>query len=223
MTLLLVGHGNSEDNLKNYPYVVGIGYSEANKDFHACTGTLIKENWVITAGDCIEQDRSYYVVITHSNGGNITMIRKIFRRYLKDSLNFDVDDYTILGLLQIGNISANIETYPTLFPDNLAQFQQRLVYVEYVAGLEDESKNNKLKVVNFISSSCIKETRETLYVCVNDVHQVLSKNYGGPLLYKGTNLVGVYSADLIYGKVKRFIAIKPFFHWINEQMGRNVG
>lgn len=70
----------------------------------------------------------------------------------------------------------------------------RLVYVEYVAGLEDESKSNKAKVVKFVSTSCLNELTNTIYVCVNDERHILSTRSGGPLLYNGTFLVGVYSA-----------------------------
>lgn len=218
LTFLLIRNGNSDDNLKKYPFAVGVGYIEGGKKFHTCAGCLLQENWLITAGDCIEHERTYFVTITHNKG---TENRRVFDRYVKDNLDFNNDDSTLLGLMKIDFVSNSIKTYPKLITKHLPPFDVRFIYVEYVAGLEDESKNNKVKVVNLVSSPCIKEITESLYVCVNDQRHALSTRYGGPLLYNGT-LVGVYSADIIDVTVKRFISIRSYSGWINQKMGLKV-
>lgn len=217
MTLLLINNGYSDIN--KYPYVVGIGYTEAKKDIHVCTGTLLQENWVITAGDCIEQHRSYFVVITNNKDGKDvhTTVRTVLGRYVKDHFDFNAEDSSFLGLIKIDHVASIIKTYPTLPQKPLPPKDLRFVYVEYVAGLEDKSKNNKAKVVNFGSSWC-----EPMYVCVNDARHVLSTKYGGPLFYNGSIIVGVFSRDIVDGNIKRFIALNHYFDWINQHMGRKL-
>lgn len=214
MTLLLIGNGSSDENLKKYPYLVGIGYIEADKEIHACTGTLLQENWVVTNGDCIEEERKYYVAIINAKNGHIDKNKKIIGRYFKDNFDFELGDSTLLGLIKIDHISTSTKTYPTPISNQLPLYDVQLVYLEYV--------NNTAKVVKFTSSPCFRNVIDIVYVCVKDARHVLSTKYGGPLLYNGTSLVGVYSADIINEDVKRFIAIKPYFRWINEQMGRKL-
>lgn len=220
MIFVFIKNGHTDDTLAKYPYVVGIGYVEKGKAIYSCTGILIHDDWVLSAGDCLEVDRKYFVAITRNDNGSIsvTKIEKIIDRQLKYHFDYEMDHSTYIGLLRMAPSPPRNILYPTLVSTFIRQYDMRFVYLEYLPGNQDGSETNYIKTVKFISTGCLKEFVTTVYICVLDDKGVLGKNYGGALLHKDTFLVGLFAADVVDMNLKRFIAIRPFYKWITSRI-----
>ncbi|XP_005411965.1 PREDICTED: chymotrypsin-like elastase family member 1 [Chinchilla lanigera] len=79
-TLVLYGHstqdfpetnarvvGGTEARKNSWPSQISLQYSSLGSWHHTCGGTLIRQNWVLTAAHCVDSSRTFRVVVGEHN------------------------------------------------------------------------------------------------------------------------------------------------------------
>uniref|UniRef100_A0A2K6CGE8 pancreatic elastase II n=1 Tax=Macaca nemestrina TaxID=9545 RepID=A0A2K6CGE8_MACNE len=60
-------YGGEEARPNSWPWQVSLQYSSNGQWYHTCGGSLIANNWVLTAAHCISSSRTYRVVLGQHN------------------------------------------------------------------------------------------------------------------------------------------------------------
>lgn len=154
--------------------------TQIKTETNICSGTLVKETWVITAGSCIHKysNREHFVVFDEYNKGDVIVRKvKVLNRQLFTYAESNEDPYstivepTLLGMLEIETL--NIKTLAKLSSYNYRQcLGVTVVYVEYFAVYPKELKTNRLQITKFVISRC--PTSFKAFICVQDRDNALS-------------------------------------------------
>lgn len=224
-----IENGNSDESFKKYPYVVGIGFIETEqktqkeKEINSCSGSLIEETWVITAGSCIHMynNREHFVSFDEYNDGDVSVRKvKVLNRQLFTYAESDEDPFgaviapTLLGMVKIGTVP--IKTLPKLSSDNYIQrIGLPVVYARYLAVFPEELKTSRLQIIEFIITPC--PTVFKTFICVLDQLHVLSTTtyYGAPLIHDDT-VIGLYAGS--DGSHKMFVPVSEFLDKIRGKI-----
>lgn len=214
---LFVKNTNSLE-MKDYPYLVSIGFVVEEKDVHTCTGSLVQANWVVTVGDCIAKEKSYFVSFpSHTDEAHVVYKTDVLERFLHPGYKRPTFSTNIAVLLVQEVIAVPI--VPKLSMDDYShKFGEDVLYIGYWT--KDNAKIDELGLDDCVINRCM--TMTTYVICVKKKDQT-SHNWfasGGLLIHEGT-LIGLY-----LGKVDeymgRFVPIRANYHWIDQIIHENM-
>lgn len=226
MMLWIIKNGNSDENFRKYPYVVGIGFIEKEQETqkeivtNACSGSLIEESWVITAGSCIHKysNREHFVSFDEYNDGKLSVRKvEVLNRQLfsydqsEGEEDMGVTAPTIFGMLKIRSLP--IKTLPKLSSDNyIHRFGLSVVYAKYLACPENV-KTNRLEIIELVIFAC--PTVFQAFICINDQVNAITTHYGAPLIYDDT-VIGLFAGSV--DNYKMFVPVSEYLDKIREKM-----
>lgn len=219
MLLLFTKNGNTENiksdeittknlplnTFQNYPFIVGISYVDSLASHMFCTGSLIEESWVLTAGDCVVKEREYFVTYAKTTNYQQSFVDvKVLRKILHPEYTKHNHAKNI-GLMKIEKVN-DISAYAQLArSDYTRRLMLPVIYARYsykkcALHLERmhivRCSHNGVKLKKFI---CVDSSPSTLFY--EGVH----------LLHNHTKVIGIYS-----GMTKRFVRISDHYDWILE-------
>lgn len=218
LLLLYIKNSNQQEKLYNYPYIVGIGFiitdEDVQIDVNICTGSLVQINWVVTAGDCIAEEKHYFVsFVTYKDGAPIVNKTEVTERFLHPGFKRPTF-HTNIGLITV--VTVDMPILPKLsLHDYSRSSGLPVVYIGFWTKA-DGSKNDRLEIGKFVICPCGSLTKNV--ICTrNEINISISYNWftvGGALLHEGT-LIGLYIGK-VNQYIGRFLAINVNYHWINQ-------
>lgn len=222
MTVFFIRNNNADTDLKQYPYIVGIGVYIGDEtetmQLNTCTGSLVHENWVVTAGDCIAEEKNYYVAfVCYDSGAPIVTKSNITKRHLHPGYQRPTFS-TNIGLIEIAKLSE--PRLPNLSMDDYSkQFGMPVVYVGFWTNTSG-SKPDGLEVGDFVISSCSSVTSTILVCAENKSNKAFNWFTIGAALIKDGTLIGLYIGT---GNthIGRFVPIRYSFNWIDQVINAN--
>ncbi|XP_026326887.1 uncharacterized protein LOC113235421 [Hyposmocoma kahamanoa] len=192
--------------IKHYPFIVGISYVDSLASQMFCTGSLIEESWVLTAGDCVAKQREYFITYTKTTNYQQSFVDvKVLRRILHPEYTKHNHAKNI-GLMKIEKVN-DISTYAQLSTsDYTKRVMLPVLYARY------SYKKCALHLERMHISHCPnKDVKLKKFICVDTTPSTLFYD-GVHLLHNHTKVIGIYS-----GMTKRFVRISDHYHWIREQ------
>lgn len=223
--LLFIKNSRSNELLKDYPYVVGIGITMSDSEvgpifIDTCTGSIVNANWVLTVGDCIAQEEDYFVSIASYNNGTPSVTKvNVTERFLHPGYKRPTFA-TNIGLVAIPE--GTVPILPKLSLDDY--WQSFGLPVDYI-GFWDKSKETNgtiLQRAEFVINRCHLPSK-SLVCAEKRSHNAESSNwftFGGPLISEGT-ITGLYVGQ-IDTNLGRFVPISVNYHWIEKVMHENM-
>lgn len=231
MMLLFTINSNSEENLrehnvkddfeivqhltKGYRFIVGISYDHPMALVMFCTGSLIQDTWVLTAGICVAEEREYIVTYTRDikHGSQQALMRvNVTERVLHPGYS-ETTNANNIGLMKvepIKDINAFAQFSKT---DYTLRYMLPVVYARY---WYDPITTVELHLEKLNISYCSTTKKETeSVICVQGPDIEIYK--GGQLVYNNITIIGVYS-----GQAKRFVPISDHFDWIRRETDNNT-
>ncbi|KAH9638335.1 hypothetical protein HF086_006515 [Spodoptera exigua] len=208
-----------------YPYVVVIFIRSNNHNSFArlCTGSMISNNWVITAGHCAYQIETQ-LFVWYGNHTVSPLVSNMFREVLEIVLHpsyrsiFDFLEDNDLCLLRVKDI--NVQSYGRLSADDYSSFVG--LPVTYVGGGDTNSSKGKdllpLQVGEAAVIPCSSEFRGFARHLICVTHRCSTKVYesgtgdsGSPLIYDN-RIIGVLS----YGEkvLDGYTPVSSYLDWI---------
>ncbi|XP_022833906.1 trypsin-3-like [Spodoptera litura] len=236
--LLPSNYGGQNVKQGEYTYVVAlieVFNDESNqKDaFGFCTGSMIRDQWVLTAAHCVHKrslDELYVWYGYYSSSpfvtNTFTKVLKIIIHPIYQSRVFSLD-YDI-ALLLVKSIA--LRTYASLsYVDykTMKDFQ-----VNAISGKRtNHHGDHTMRMLRFIGTitDCDTELTKTLQhsLCVmprliqNGV-RICFGDSGGPVIFEG-KIVGVCSFALVKNvTIGVFTPVSPFIHWITDVMKKKT-
>lgn len=252
MILLFFKNGNCEtvkpdrriyrgypDVDNRFPYVVCIEQQLDLSYLRLCSGILIDENWILTAGHCIRENLN--LTVTYRNRSKRNNVERVdillqirhpnFQILNWPTINLNLTILNDIGLLKVEKV--HIGTFAQLCSENFKIFVgSSVVFAGYgntwnksEASTIAEWKDKKLKFNDSplllgegVVSECTIRTPEQLSICVySPVSSTRKGDSGGPLLLDG-KVIGVHS-----GKLKddmKFVPVSPYLSWIQEMKSK---
>uniref|UniRef100_F6R096 pancreatic elastase II n=1 Tax=Ornithorhynchus anatinus TaxID=9258 RepID=F6R096_ORNAN len=233
--------GGEDVRPNSWPWQVSLQYLSGSKWHHTCGGTLIDNNWVMTAGHCIGS-RTYRVLIgKHSlssdeQGTIISDVQKIVVHPQWDSSKLsNGNDIALIKLAQPVSLSSKIQLAclppaNAILPHNFACYVTGWGRLQTGGALPDILQQGRLLVVDFetcSSSGWWGSSVKTNMVCAGGDGVISSCNgdSGGPLNCLGDNgqweVHGVVSFGSALGcnyyrKPSVFTRVSNYNSWINE-------
>lgn len=222
MTVFFIRNSHADQNSTQYSYIVGVGIyiaEESNTiEFHACTGSLVHEQWVITAGDCIAEEKNYFVsFVSYDNEAPTVTKSNITKRFLHPGYKRPTFN-TNIGLMEVTKLSE--PTLPNLSMDDYSkQFDTPVVYVGFWTNT-DGSKPNRLEIGDFVICPCLGAI-ETILVCAKSKSNKAYNWFtiGAALIHKGT-LIGFYIGTGNMD-IPRFVPVRYSYNWIDKVINTN--
>lgn len=225
MMLLLVKNINSTDKLlKDYPYIVGIGFivtvNDVHIDINSCTGSLVRANWVVTAGDCIAEEKKYFVSYVSYNDAAPSVSKiEVIERFLHPGYKRPTFA-TNIGLIIVAEVS--VPVLPKLSLKDYSQsFGASVVYIGFWTKA-DGTKSDRLEIGEFDISPCISVTK-SLICTLNKYDNTSSHTWftiGGALIQEDA-LIGLYVGKL-NSYIESFAPIRINLDWIDQIIEENI-
>lgn len=200
------------NTIRRFSYVVGISYVDRHPNVF-CTGSLIEETWVLTAGICVAENSEYVVTYTKAFDHSVDV------RVLSTILHpeYTSDKYANnIALMKIETIS-DISTYAQL---TMSEFTNRKnLQVRYANYLYDPDTKRSIHLETVTIQPCpnlasmLPKTED--FICTNSPSDhTLHK--GAHLLFDFTKVIGIFS-----GVPNKFVPISDHYNWIREELEKN--
>lgn len=225
------------DTGNRFPYVVCIEQQMGYNNVRICSGIVIDENWVLTAGHCVRKNKTLTVTyrnrIKNNNVERVNILSNIRHPYYQN-ITSPSDDWTIfydLALIQVEKI--DIGTYAKLSSNNYKKYSGlSVVFAGYgntwnksevatLAEWKDRKlmlNNTPLLLGNGVVSKCGINVTEELCLCVRDTASFTREgDSGGPLVHNGT-VIAVHIGKL--DDEMAFIPISRHLSWICEEKSK---
>lgn len=217
-----------------FSYVVCIERKIENSYMRYCTGSLIDENWVLTAGHCIGNNKTLSVSYGNRSQENTTnrvdVLLQIrhpdYRQYTSPNDHENSELLNDIGLLKVESIPVN-NTGKIYFVDYMAFTGLSVIYAGYgitwrekpMTSAEFKEKFSKLNLTplllaNGVTRDCNISITWHPIICVHsEISFSGTGDSGGPLLYDDT-IVGVHSGH--FDKVLVFVKVRLYLQWIRD-------
>ncbi|KAM6216920.1 chymotrypsin-like elastase family member 2A [Rhynchocyon petersi] len=232
-----------EDALPNsWPWQVSLQYSSSGQWRHTCGGSLIDNNWVLTAAHCISSSRTYRVVLgRHSLSTDepgsvaISVSKLVVHEKWNPSKLSNGNDIALLKLANPVSLSDKIQLAclppaGSILPNNFACYVTGWGRLQTNGALPDILQQGRLLVVDYATCSSPGwwgSSVKTNMVCAGGDGVISSCNgdSGGPLNCQAANgqweVHGVVSFGSslgcnYYHKPSVFTRVSDYIDWINS-------
>lgn len=245
--LLFINNGNcrDEDSIRRiyhgvpdtdnrFPYVVSIEQKTRHTYLRLCSGIVIDENWILTAGHCVRENAT--LTVTYRNMTHTDTIERVkvfsnirhpnFQFFKSPTMNWTT--FNDIGLLNVEKI--DIKPFARLSSNNYKRYLGLSVdfagygntWNKSEAATSEEWKDKKLMLNNSplliglgVVTNCGGNITEKLCLCVHaTVTSTRKGDSGGPLIYEG-KVIGVHIGKL-YDEMA-FVPISRHLFWIREE------
>lgn len=220
-------HGRDAKN-EEFPFVVCLGWKMkiGNEFKRFCTGTVIAENWVLSAGHCVFKMDLENLYIIHTNFTVSSAVSKLYSKvrfyfihppYRRGRIDVSLLLVDKLGINSIARLSA---------VDHITMVGLPVTYVG--GGMTNKSGDDQLRPLQVGEAGIVRcnDIRVQAYaiclvsVCGKKDHSPWFGDSGGPLLYEG-QIIGVCSGKVRTQDVYRYSAVSPHMDWIFRVMQTN--
>lgn len=226
------------DTDNRYPYVVSIEMEIDHNYVRICSGIVIDENWILTAGHCIRENMT--LSVTYRNRTNKTSFERVNILANIRHLNYqnvkspsdNLPNFDDIALIKVEKIV--IDSFATLSSDNNKTFAGlSVVFAGYgntwnksEAATYADWKDKKL-LLNYIPLlvgmgvviTCGIDVTEELCLCVRGTDTFTRQgDSGGPLVHDGT-VIGVHIGKL--NDAMAFISISRHLNWIRKEISKH--
>lgn len=242
MTRIYSGHTDAKNI---YPYVVSIEKLTSLGYIRFCSGVLIEENWVLTAGHCLKKELNF--TVTYGDMSKESSTQRVNVLLLVRHPFTLINEVIIndIGLLKVEKIP--LKTLAKLSSNNYGDsFQLPVVYAGF--GItwseqtlsKDELKEKVLQLSNSplllgdgVLSNCMLVTIVLPRLCVlpketapGSPGRVMLGDSGGPLIYQNTVIAvvsgvgyGLYTDSEVKKeaniKTKQYMVFVPVIHYLD--------
>nr|XP_008539187.1 PREDICTED: chymotrypsin-like elastase family member 2A [Equus przewalskii] len=213
----VVGGENVRPN--SWPWQVSLQYSSSGQWRHTCGGSLVANNWVLTAAHCIRNSQpSLYALPLYQPRNDIALLKLANRVSLTDKIQ--------LGCLPPAG---------SILPNNYVCYVTGWGRLQTNGALPDILQQGKLLVVDYAtcsSSGWWGSTVKTNMICAGGDGVISSCNgdSGGPLNCQADNgqwqVHGIVSFGSslgcnYYHKPSVFTRVSNYIDWINNVIANN--
>ncbi|KAH9638327.1 hypothetical protein HF086_006507 [Spodoptera exigua] len=230
---------------EEFPYVVGLNlmtmFHKKNISVRLCTGSMLKENWGITAGHCMPRSfvrKNFTTAIWHSSIPPSQSLKTPVVVQWHVHPSYRVYDTARLPDLIVDNDISLFRSEPEIKLTRYARLSaldrgslQGLPII-YIGGGRNNTKksrsfrNEPLRKGYGVVIACneLMNTKSKHILCISPKCEDYSQrpwfgDSGGPLIYDD-QLVGVCSFGTHEGRVSQnaFVAISSYINWISDIM-----
>ncbi|XP_070956371.1 chymotrypsin-like elastase family member 2A isoform X1 [Macaca nemestrina] len=234
--------GGEEATPNSWPWQVSLQYTSNGKWYHTCGGSLITNNWVLTAAHCISSSRTYRVVLGRHNldiaeSGSLAV--RVSKTVVHQNWNSNqVSKGYDIALLKLANpVSltdkiqlACLPPAGTILPNNYPCYVTGWGRLRTNGPLPDVLQQGRLLVVDYAtcsSSGWWGSTVKTSMICAGGDGKISSCNgdSGGPLNCQASDgrweVHGIVSFGSslgcnYYHKPSVFTRVSNYINWINS-------
>lgn len=199
---------------KKFSYILAIGYVDRDPDTF-CTGSLIDESWVLTAGICVAENSKYFVTYTTIFDTSVEV--RVLSTILHPEYTLDkyANNIALMKIEAIRDISAHAQLIMTEFTN------RKDLHVHYISNRFDPITNYSLHLQTLTIQPCpnyaplILAKTEANFICTTSPSDP-ELHKGAQLLFNVTNVIGIQS-----GIPNKFVPISDHFNWIREELEKN--
>ncbi|XP_012517965.1 PREDICTED: chymotrypsin-like elastase family member 2A [Propithecus coquereli] len=239
--------GGEDVNPNSWPWQVSLQYSSNGKWHHTCGGSLVAQNWVMTAAHCISSSKTYRVVLgrhklsTEESGSVAVKVSKLVVHEKWDSNQLAKgNDIALLKLASSVSLSDKIQLAclppaGTILPNNYPCYVTGWGTLQTNGDTPDILQQGRLLVVDYAtcsSSGWWGSTVKNNMVCAggDGVTSSCNGDSGGPLNCEAENgqweVHGVVSFGSslgcnYYHKPSVFTRVSNYISWIESVMENN--
>ncbi|XP_003280000.2 chymotrypsin-like elastase family member 2B [Nomascus leucogenys] len=239
--------GGEEARPNSWPWQVSLQYSSNGQWYHTCGGSLIANNWVLTAAHCISSSRTYRVELGKHNlyvaeSGSLAV--SVSKTVVHKDWNSDqVSKGNDIALLKLANpVSltdkiqlACLPPAGTILPNNYPCYVTGWGRLQTNRALPDDLQQGRLLVVDYAtcsSSGWWGSTVKTNMICAGGDGVICTCNgdSGGPLNCQASDgrweVHGIGSLTSVLGcnyyyKPSIFTRVSNYIDWINSVIANN--
>nr|XP_005544783.2 chymotrypsin-like elastase family member 2A isoform X1 [Macaca fascicularis] len=239
--------GGEEATPNSWPWQVSLQYTSDGNWYHICGGTLIANNWVLTAAHCISSSRTYRVVLGRHNlyiaeSGSLAV--SVSKTVVHPKWNSsDVSKGYDIALLKLANpVSltdkiqlACLPPAGTILPNNYPCYVTGWGYLHTNGPASDVLQQGRLLVVDYATCSSPDwwgSTVKTSMICAGGDGKISScyGDSGGPLNCQAADgrweVHGIVSFGSslgcnYYHKPSVFTRVSKYIDWINSVIANN--
>ncbi|KAK7789493.1 hypothetical protein R5R35_002797 [Gryllus longicercus] len=208
--------GGSETSITDFPYVASLQY----RGKHACGGSIISENYVLTAAHCVHDSAETYTVRVGStesgNGGTVCKVKKfiVHPKYDPETL-FDYD-------IALVELKKSIEISPTSQTVDLPEEGRPVEVGENDGKLPTKLQQVSVPVSDIVTcnSTYWKELTPRMF-CAGEEggRDACQGDSGGPFVINDTQ-IGIVSFGLECGSHPGVYTSVPVLRsWISKKAG----
>ncbi|XP_028736571.2 chymotrypsin-like elastase family member 2A [Peromyscus leucopus] len=234
--------GGQEATPNAWPWQVSLQYQSAGKWYHTCGGSLVANNWVLTAAHCISSSRTYRVVLgrhslSTSESGSLTV--QVSKLVVHENWNADKiangNDIALIKLASPVTLTSKIQTAclpsaGTILPNNYPCYVTGWGRLQTNGASPDVLQQGRLLVVDYATCSSASwwgSSVKTTMVCAggDGVTSSCNGDSGGPLNCQASNgqwqVHGIVSFGSTLGcnyprKPSVFTRVSNYIDWINS-------
>lgn len=203
---------------------------------HVCGGSIINENWVITAARCVRGLKRCYSIragsLYHHQDGTIHMVNRIIihEHFNFTSNGFAINDIALIHIATSFIIDSSRKSIPLAYINGVIFPLSRI----FMYGWGDKTTNGKSTLKIYKTKALNKITCNTTYEnyggiydnqgCASDFRgktSLCKNDAGGPVVYK-TRLIGVLFWTEGCGRSNYpnvFTEISTYRFWIRRHTG----
>lgn len=234
MTRIYNGHPDSQHS---YPYVMGIEYLGSNGYMRHCSGTLIAEYWILTAGHCVNKRLNLVVAYGNRTKENSTERLKVIYQTQHPFTNLhdvNINDIALMKVEKNPNKTiANLAStdyresfgltvvyagFGITWPEKklpVAEWKKRMIQLNSSPLLIAEGVISRCTLLSFV--------HPRMCVLSNGTTTIGKGDSGGPLIYQ--NSVIAVASGLSYGINKNrylvFVPVIYYLYWIKDVIEKN--
>ncbi|KAG7188818.1 hypothetical protein KM043_008427 [Ampulex compressa] len=241
--------GGSEARVGEYPWQVSLQWGYVLGTSHFCGGTILNNNWILTAGHCALAVPSYGNLVVKAGKHNIKRKEsteqsvKVAKIIVHEDYNGGVAPYDIALLKLASPLKFNSAVKPINLPKENSEPSGAVVLSGWGSisltnepEMPDTLQHVKMTIVNlplckrYIEQVAGPSPLHQTNICTGPVYggiSACSGDSGGPLITKGVQpeVIGVVSWGIIpcgsSGAPSVYTRVSAFIRWINSTINAN--
>ncbi|XP_028609815.1 chymotrypsin-like elastase family member 2A [Grammomys surdaster] len=239
--------GGQEATPNSWPWQVSLQYLSSGRWYHTCGGSLVANNWVLTAAHCISNSRTYRVLLgrhslsTSESGSLAVQVSKsVVHEKWNSQKIANGYDIALLKLASPVSLTSKIQTAclppaGTVLANNYPCYVTGWGRLQTNGASPDVLQQGRLLVVDYATCSSASwwgSSVKTTMVCAggDGVTSSCNGDSGGPLNCKASNgqwqVHGIVSFGSTLGcnyprKPSVFTRVSSYIDWINTVIAKN--